>query len=401
MTAWEDQTTSFGISLSYARTDEDYAAAIVDQLKQLAPQGLADTWFDRHIQAGTQWESEIEKRMTRADVIVMLISPAYLASDFINARELAMIEAAAQRGAGVWPVLIGECQWQTHPRISQMQLFDGGNLLRAPTTRTFSHQIAGLVAEIADFLRARLERTGPAPQTRPHSSSTGARGSVGIILAEGKSYPEEMNSSMKAAGQSAERIRTRIEEKLGNAGVQDAERWLRGHYQLANRLAHTYWLREEVGVQAWLVQLLFTDDVEHKPTSRSAWEGALARSSDELGIDHLRGDSLIEILLPALPRATAASAVSDDLASKGSQLQTQLYVNYREAALSQAVADALPVDCTAEAIDWRSPLQSAAFKEYRDGEFLAAVELSGVADELKEFWPARGPRWDALATVAL
>jgi hypothetical protein len=48
-------------------------------------------------------------------------------------------------------------------------------------------------------------------------------------------------------------------------------------------------------------------------------------------------------------------------------------------------------------INWTSPLEADRFAEYRDADFLARVGLERLAPALADFWPARGPQWDALA----
>ena len=47
-------------------------------------------------------------------------------------------------------------------------------------------------------------------------------------------------------------------------------------------------------------------------------------------------------------------------------------------------------------IEWLSPLRDDDFAEYRDGAFLDRLELSHLSGALAEFWPKRGPQWDAL-----
>jgi hypothetical protein len=51
----------------------------------------------------------------------------------------------------------------------------------------------------------------------------------------------------------------------------------------------------------------------------------------------------------------------------------------------------------AETIDWRSPLRDDGWAEYRDSSFLARIGHPELSNALREFWPARGPQWDALA----
>lgn len=53
-----------------------------------------------------------------------------------------------------------------------------------------------------------------------------------------------------------------------------------------------------------------------------------------------------------------------------------------------------------DTIEWLSPIGADAFKEYRDGAALALVGKKLDRKPLKEFWPPRGPVWDALGLVS-
>jgi hypothetical protein len=48
-------------------------------------------------------------------------------------------------------------------------------------------------------------------------------------------------------------------------------------------------------------------------------------------------------------------------------------------------------------IDWRSPLASDDFAEYRDESFLRLIGHESLAPHLRRFWPQQGPQWDGLA----
>jgi hypothetical protein len=52
-----------------------------------------------------------------------------------------------------------------------------------------------------------------------------------------------------------------------------------------------------------------------------------------------------------------------------------------------------------DGIDWRSPLSQDNHAEYRDKDFLQLLDLSPIRRALEEFWPARGPQWDALGVT--
>ena len=49
--------------------------------------------------------------------------------------------------------------------------------------------------------------------------------------------------------------------------------------------------------------------------------------------------------------------------------------------------------------EWKSPLKSQGYIEYRDAAFLTQVGLPQLGECLSSFWPRLGPCWDALATV--
>ena len=91
---------------------------------------------------------------------------------------------------------------------------------------------------------------------------------------------------------------------------------------------------------------------------------------------------------------------TDDLgrAFKGSQRQIQIAVAHRKPELFKAITTQL--DCPdGTQLIWKSPLEKEKFKEYRDESFLEAVNLKELADDLRDFWPRRGPQWDGLARL--
>ena len=50
-------------------------------------------------------------------------------------------------------------------------------------------------------------------------------------------------------------------------------------------------------------------------------------------------------------------------------------------------------------IEWVSPLAKHNHEEYRDTAFLKALGLSEYSSTLADFWPAKGPQWDALGKI--
>jgi hypothetical protein len=81
----------------------------------------------------------------------------------------------------------------------------------------------------------------------------------------------------------------------------------------------------------------------------------------------------------------------------GSQYQVQSYVNEHSAELSNAINKAFAFNPLA--IKWVSPLSAQKYAEYQDNDFLRALGLDAFSDQLRRFWPRRGPCWDALARI--
>ncbi|MFY8047699.1 MAG: hypothetical protein ACOVNS_02635 [Erythrobacter sp.] len=78
---------------------------------------------------------------------------------------------------------------------------------------------------------------------------------------------------------------------------------------------------------------------------------------------------------------------------KGSLKWIQRAVNAHAAELEAPILAALS---PARSIEWRSPLLTDDLAEYRDASFLDAVGLGSLSSQLADFWPRRGPQWDAL-----
>ncbi|MDF1853839.1 hypothetical protein [Pseudooceanicola sp.] len=50
-------------------------------------------------------------------------------------------------------------------------------------------------------------------------------------------------------------------------------------------------------------------------------------------------------------------------------------------------------------VRWVSPIATDDFAEYRDAAFLDRLGLASHRDALADFWPKRGPQWDALGVA--
>ena len=87
-----------------------------------------------------------------------------------------------------------------------------------------------------------------------------------------------------------------------------------------------------------------------------------------------------------------------NFASAGSQRWLQVAVNRRPELLSGALRRSGAVGSRVSVV-WSSPLEAEDFQEYRDLQALEKAGIASLKKPLREFWPARGPVWDAVATA--
>jgi hypothetical protein len=107
----------------------------------------------------------------------------------------------------------------------------------------------------------------------------------GVLLVEAKSHVPEMAGTGcgATAVSSVERIDRAIASTKQWVGAPAHADWKGRFYQSANRIAHLYFFREILRINAWLVNLYFTDD-PRSPTSKDAWETGVAEVNKSLGI---------------------------------------------------------------------------------------------------------------------
>jgi O-acetyl-ADP-ribose deacetylase (regulator of RNase III) len=93
--------------ISYAREDQEYLAMLIKQLSDLKRIGIVQSWHDRMITAGDRWQDAIDQALEEARVIVFLISPDFIASEYINGVEVKRAkERHAQGLARIIPVIV-------------------------------------------------------------------------------------------------------------------------------------------------------------------------------------------------------------------------------------------------------------------------------------------------------
>jgi hypothetical protein len=115
-------TAPLNVFISYSHRDEDYKDELIVHLASLKRQGKIRAWQDRDIEAGAEWDAEIKQQLESAEIILLLITPRFLASDYCF--DLEMQRAVQRHGEGtarVIPIIVKPCDWQGTP-FSKLQM---------------------------------------------------------------------------------------------------------------------------------------------------------------------------------------------------------------------------------------------------------------------------------------
>lgn len=156
------------IFFSYAPSGEDrsWFEKLHIHLSGLKRQGLIEIWYDSAISAGSNVGQIIETYLNTADIIVLLISADFLASDQCCEVEMKRaLELSSKGAARIIPVLLRPSDWKELPLEQHRPLPPNGNPVslwknRDAALLEVAREIRKVVEELARSLSRRFVRSG-------------------------------------------------------------------------------------------------------------------------------------------------------------------------------------------------------------------------------------------------
>jgi internalin A len=105
------ESKTLKVFVSYSHEDERMRAKLGQHLAPMVDHGLIRIWHDREINAGADWEEEINREIAEADIILLLVSASFLYSRYCREE---LQRALDQRSAGKSfpiPIILRPCDW--------------------------------------------------------------------------------------------------------------------------------------------------------------------------------------------------------------------------------------------------------------------------------------------------
>jgi hypothetical protein len=135
------------VFFSYSHKDKKYLEAIRTALKPAVEADLL--WDDTKLKAGEKWREEIQHAIASATAAVLLVSPDFLASDFIAKNELPpLLEAAEKKGLAILWVHVRHSMYKHTPIEAYQATHDAGQPLASLTKNKRERVIVKVCEEI-------------------------------------------------------------------------------------------------------------------------------------------------------------------------------------------------------------------------------------------------------------
>jgi predicted nucleotide-binding protein len=109
-----DRTKVF---VSYSHRDWTWLERLKVHLALLQRRGVVHVWSDTRIEVGAQWRDEIEAALTESRVAVLLITPDFLASEFVWNEEMPKILAHKEEGMLLLPLIASHAPGVSRPNL--------------------------------------------------------------------------------------------------------------------------------------------------------------------------------------------------------------------------------------------------------------------------------------------
>src|SRR5215213_10022821 len=189
-----DASDDFTVFISYAHDDNEssdpgkrWLNRLLEHLQPLVFQKQVRAWSDTAIEAGERWQESIDRKLQKARVAVLLVSPAFLASEYIRNSELPiLLMNARKRGVTVLPLIVRRSAFSTTtfkypdpvngPEELSLSVFQAANSPDKPLNAMQEHEQDTVLVSIAEQIRGLTQQTSSVGSLSAGTATTSLKG---------------------------------------------------------------------------------------------------------------------------------------------------------------------------------------------------------------------------------
>ncbi|MEM9885951.1 MAG: SUMF1/EgtB/PvdO family nonheme iron enzyme [Bacteroidota bacterium] len=212
------------IFIAYASKDEQYLKELRVHLELLKRHNIVDEiWFDGKIHPGQIWEEEIKAHLESASIILLLLSPDFLSSDYCeNEMTIALQkhEDEAQT-VTVIPIITRPCAWKINPNLRRIEAAVKSKIIStAPHRDVLYTEITESLEELAQAKKQALQLARLQAEEDAFWQQILAADTIPSYRKYLKTYPN--GEYIKAANKGIQKIEA-AQEKARLAKLQEQE----------------------------------------------------------------------------------------------------------------------------------------------------------------------------------
>lgn len=152
--------------ISYSHLDAEFLTQLHEHLSTMRRQGILDTWTDRAIPAGGVIDDHVHDQMDQAELYLLLVSSAFIASDYCIEKEFARALERQRAGkARIVPIIIRDCDWKIPELRKFKALPEDGKAVESRHWHSTDEAFANVVSELRKLLED-AGGSGPQPRER-------------------------------------------------------------------------------------------------------------------------------------------------------------------------------------------------------------------------------------------
>ncbi|SRR6266516_330031 len=183
----------------YAHEDRKLRDTLAKHFGALRRSGQIAMWHDYEILPGAEWMSQIDKHLNTANIVLLLISPDFINSEYCWGVEMKKALERHEAGeARVLPIILHPVDWQGTP-ISKLQALPSNG--RPITTWPNRHQayvnVAKGVREVVEDLQREKEMSLSVEKLVMSSNDELQKGNMSAISYESRLPPLDENQQQR------------------------------------------------------------------------------------------------------------------------------------------------------------------------------------------------------------